>query len=525
MKWCKTAKNHYQVQHSSKLQALQLEYSIYAHELSVRTSDLTNQHAFLNGAGTFLWPLLDGEDASLRPAPWQATVRLLLPENWQLACALPAELQTDGSLQVCAADLDQLLDSPILAGTLQVLPFQVVGKAHSLVLDGLAGIPVPKQLLPDVQKVVQEAAAIFNDELPYQDYQFLCMFTDAGRGGLEHSACSALLAPRTTFKPGKNYRDFLALVAHEFFHVWNVKRMRPAEIWEFDYERENYTQLLWLAEGFTAYYENLICLRAGVFNQQNFLDSLTGSILNMHRNPGRMVLSLAQSSFDAWVRLYQPDENTRNSSQNYYNNGSLAALCLDLSIRCSSRGERSLDDAVRSLFAQTFIKGRGYTYEDIRSCINAAAGAPQDELLHNLIHSPFNPDIAAALAPFGMELKGEERQAPYLGASLQRGSTTIATVMTPGPAANSGLIAGDEILGMAGLRVKQSNWNEIFLQVAEPGKPLLVTFSRRGVIQELKIAIGHAPPTKYRILTNEDSNAEQDALRHAWLDEEAKGKA
>ena len=429
--WRKTAKNRFAIQVPDGTPRLQISYRVYCHELSVRTSDLTDQHAFLSGAELFLWPVGVAGDTP-------AELHLQTPESWDLQTSLPTRRGGPSEFTLSATGLDQLIDSPILAGRLDLLEFSALGKAHSFVLDGLEGIPVPACMVPDTVAIIEHAARIFGGSLPYEDYKFLCMFADKGRGGLEHLSSSALLAPRTTFQPRKQYQVFMGLVAHEFFHVWNVKRMRPAELWDFDYERENYTGLLWVAEGFTAYYDDHLCRRAGVLTPQEYLAIVANGITELHRTPGRHHQSLSEASFDAWIRLYRPDEHTRNSTLSYYGNGALAAMCLDLRIRAETQGDKSLDDAMQHLYEQTFGRGAGYTEHDVCQSLSHAAGCDLTGMVASLIHQALDPDFGEIFAAFGLEFTETVHDTPYLGVHFKARSTTIGSVIEGSPAEGGG---------------------------------------------------------------------------------------
>ncbi|MDP3208675.1 MAG: hypothetical protein Q8M65_05965, partial [Rhodoglobus sp.] len=343
----KVSKNRFALTVAKKTQQVRVSYRVYAHELSVRTADVTGEHAFWNHSCLLLWPV----DRPQLPA----TLDIVFPKGWRLACALPIEvvapdpsppLASDPAApQTCrlrAHDMEHAFDSPCLLGDLQQRSWTSLGVRHTVAMDGLAAIEPPASIAEDLARIVEAAAAVFTGPLPYPEYTFLCLFAADGHGGLEHRDSTTLLMGRTALGSDKGYREFLGLAAHELFHAWNVKRLRPAEFWTYDYERENYTPFLWLIEGWTAYYDDLLCLRAGLMSRNDYLEIVSKNINSTLQAPGRLRLSLAESSFDAWIRLYRPDENTRNSSQNYYVNGSVAAMALDLTIRRESSGNRSL---------------------------------------------------------------------------------------------------------------------------------------------------------------------------------------
>ena len=513
-KWRKTSKNRFAIQIPAGMDELTVSYTVYCHELSVRTSDLTDQHAFLTGAELFLWPVgLSNTDVD---------VQVTVPESWDLQTSLPTTRSGPSEFTLRATGIDDLIDSPILAGPLEVISFSTHSKPHSFVLDGLDGIPIPDTMVDDTIAIIEHAAKIFGGELPYEEYKFLCMFTDSGRGGLEHLSSSALLAPRTTFRPRKQYQEFMGLVAHEFFHVWNVKRMRPADLWDFDYERENYTELLWVAEGFTAYYDDHLCRRAKVLTAEEYLELVANGITALRRTPGRMHQSLSEASFDAWIRLYRPDEHTRNSTLSYYGNGALAAMVLDLRIRAETHGAKSLDDAMRHLYEQTFANGCGYTKESVCESLSYAAGCDLSDLVATLVDQPLDPDFANIFEAFGLELTEKVSQVPYLGLHFKAGTTTLSSVIENSPADQGQLIPGDEILAIAGLRVTPPSWSKVYDHVAETGKPLELLLSRRGRIVCENVTPELRPHGKYRLEPAESASKPQVKLRQAWLFETSK---
>jgi len=532
----KLTKNRWELALQPSTRRVRVYYTVYAHELSVRTADLTDQHAYWNHACVLLWPVGRPELA--------ARLTLLHPAGWRLACSLPRlvgsddkphpwpDLQVDRhatQVRLLAADLDEAIDAPCLLGTWQEVRFEVDGTPHQLALDGLAGVPLPKSLAADFAAIVQAAARVFGGRLPYPHYTFLCLFAAEGHGGLEHSGSTTLLAARTVLSSPKAYRDFLGLAAHELFHAWNVKRMRPLEFWRYDYENENYSSLLWLMEGWTAYYDDLLCLRAGLMSFHDYLGVVGRNLNSLRLNPGRFELSLAASSFDAWIRLYRPDENTRNSSQNYYGNGAFAALCLDLAIRKATAGHKSLDDLIASLYENTFSQGKGYSQEDVidqlRSLLQATvAGETVVSHLLSWVNGSFDPAIDALFAPFGLKCVIKEADKPYLGINFQAGSMLVASVQSDGPAHTAGIAPGDEILALADLRVDTQRWAEILPSVAVPEHKLGVLIARRGVIQRLEIAPGKSPGS---ISIEPDPAADTAAqeLRQGWIGAPSSGNS
>jgi predicted metalloprotease with PDZ domain len=509
LRWHKCAKNRYRVAIGGE-RAVELRWLVYAHELTVRTADVSPEFAVLNGACLFLWPVLGMER--------RATVELQLPAGWQLACPLlRGGITAARTAALAPADLRQLVDAPMLAGPLDVRAFRAAGVEHRFICAGLGDLPLPDALLADTTRVVEQAAAVFGGGLPYEEYTFLVAFADQGRGGLEHRDCSLLLFPRTSLHARKGYEDFLGLIAHEHFHVWNVTRMRPAELWEPDLERENHTELLWVAEGFTAYYDDLLCRRAGVLSRERYLQILADNLGNCLTTPGRLLHPLANASFDAWIKLYRPDENTRNSTQSYYTNGALAALCIDLRIRDATDGARTLDDVMRQLWERTWQQQRGYTEQDVCAAVSAAAGTELGPFVRELVHAPFDVDFRATLATFGLQLSHERKDSAWLGVTMARDSMRVASVHSEGPAAEAGLLAGDEILAVSGLHARATDWQEILAAASAGRDRLHLLVARRGLVRELSCRVASDPIGKLKLTPMPDADERQQRLLAGWL--------
>jgi predicted metalloprotease with PDZ domain len=516
----KVSKNRFALTVPATTERLRLSYRVYAHELSVRTADVTGEHAFWNHACLLLWPV----DRPLLPA----IIEVVFPEAWQLACALPAcptesaearPATIRGRQQVrrlLARDMEHAFDSPCLVGSLQVCSWTSLGVRHSIVMDGLAGVEPPASLTDDLGRIVEAAAAVFGGPLPYPEYAFLCLFAADGHGGLEHRDSTTLLFARTALGSDKGYREFLGLAAHELFHAWNVKRLRPVEFWAYDYERENYTSFLWLIEGWTAYYDDLLCLRAGLLSRSDYLEIVAKNINSTMQAPGRLRLSLAESSFDAWIRLYRPDENTRNSSQNYYVNGSVAALALDLMIRCDSGGKASLDDVLRRLWTDTYAAGRGFGIEDVSRAVLAVASPNTLAAMMEFANGKLDPQLAPLLASVGIRLQVRDAERAFLGLQFESGSTVAASITAGSPAHLAGLQPGDEVLALQGLRVDSNRWQDVFQAVARPGATVEMLLARRGVVQRLPVVAGKSAGT---VALEVDESAPESArhLRELWL--------
>ena len=324
---------------TSGARAIRIGYRLHCFELTVRTNHVDGTHAFLNPSATAAFVV--GRESET------CSVRLQLPRGWRAWVALPFE---DGVY--VAQDYDELADSPFECGpeaSHAVHTFTARGVRHELVVWGRGDFD-GHRVIPDLVKIIDAESGIFGG-LPYPDgYLFILHLNDKSRGGLEHRRCCALIVPRFSFVQKTPYEDFLLLVAHEFFHLWNVKRVRPSAFTPYDWTRENHTRLLWAMEGLTSTYEVVALLRAGIVTPQRFLEIWAERITQLLRTPGRLRTSLSQASFDAWIKHYRPDESTPNTTVSYYLKGSIVGFLLDLELRRRSGGAKSLDDLVRSLF-------------------------------------------------------------------------------------------------------------------------------------------------------------------------------
>ena len=283
-----------------------------------------------------------------------------------------------------AGSYDELVDSPFEAGTHEVLSFQAVGKPHRLAIWG--HVPVARdKLVTDIPKIIAAAAGLFDGTVPYDDYTFLLLSSPGGYGGLEHRKSTTLLTSPFSFSPRKKYEEFLELVAHEFFHLWNVKRIRPAVLGPFDYQREAYTRSLWVMEGITSYYDRLLLVRAGLKKPRAYLATLADELGKIADTPGRLRQSLEEASFDAWIKFYRPDENSANSSISYYLKGGIVAMLLDLAIRTRSEGVRSLDDVMRLLWRRHGARDVGFSDAEVQGLFEEAAGCSLDDLFARYI--------------------------------------------------------------------------------------------------------------------------------------------
>ncbi len=517
----KVTKNRWRV--ASGGGAVRIRYALYCHELSVRTDFVDRDFALLNGAATYLVPA--GEDG---PRPGAFEVRLELPAGWPLAVSSlesPPEEAPGGPIRAFQApDYDTLVDSPIFAGTGRIGSFEVDGVPHRLLEHGGEGIWDDARALADVEKIV-ETERDFWGEIPYERYVFMNLIVEAG-GGLEHARSSVLMTSRWKAGTRKGYLDWLGLVTHELFHAWNVKRLRPAELGPFDYEAETYTRSLWVAEGVTSYYEDLLVHRSGLSTRDETLERLSRQIERLQTTPGRRVQPVELASFDAWIKLYRPDESTVNTAVSYYTKGAVVAFLLDAEIRRATGGTKTLDDAMR-LAWRRFPPERGFRREEMRRVFSDVAGRDLGDFLDRALDSTDELDYGPALAWLGLRFaepeedtkrKGEEK-AGWLGADtkVEDGRLLVTLVRRDTPAAEAGLDPDDEILALDGFRVPPRELDER-LEAYRPGQAVKLLVARRGRLIELPVTLGEKPPESWKLEVDPKATEEQAAHRKAWLE-------
>ncbi|MCA1592963.1 MAG: PDZ domain-containing protein [Acidobacteria bacterium] len=532
LQWRKLDKNTWRVE-TGGVRELVARYSGYANELTVRTNELNDQHAFWNNAALLMYP--DGHlsaPSTLRVAPFK---------DWKIATGLPAVSGERNTFR--AENFDILYDSPFLVSDFKTLTFEVRGVPHRIVIDGFGNYD-PERLRRDVQKIVETATGMMR-EIPYSNYTFLLMLAPTGSGGLEHLNSTALIYRRFGFRPDADYQSFLTLAAHEYFHNYNVKRIRPDALGPFDYTKENYTRLLWVAEGITSYYENVIVRRAGLMSAKDYLSKLSKSIQTLQETPGRLEVSAEEASFDAWIKYYRPDENSINSTISYYDKGAILGALLDLEIRKRSGGARSLDDVMRYLFTEFFKKNRNYTPEDFQRAAEVAAGASLEDFFRRFVRGREELDYNAALEAVGLLLDATSdasgnpaAERAFLGANITRegelatlntssGAGIIRTSTSPDavviksvpagtPAYEQGLSAGDQIVAVDGLRVTRDSLNTR-LEEKRPGDAVTLTIFRADILRTFLIKLGGHAAAIYRIVPVKQPGAEQMKNYQDWL--------
>ncbi len=449
---------------------LVLSYAVCAYDTSVRTAWLDASRGFFNG--TSLCLRVQGQETQRHTLDIASTPATA---TWSVATGLPP-VKTDkkGFGLYAAANYDELVDCPVEMGLFWIGRFTACGVPHRFVVAGAAPSFDGKRLLADTQKICETAIRFWHGEgkAPFKSYLFMLNAVGDGYGGLEHRNSTALICGRRDLprvdeaRTGDGYTTLLGLISHEYFHAWNVKRLRPAEFAQYDYTRENYTELLWFFEGFTSYYDDLLLRRAGLIDDAAYLKLITKTINQVLQTPGRAVQTVAQASFDAWVKYYRQDENTANHTVSYYTKGSLVALCLDLALRANGTG--SLDDVMRSLWRCS--EGGPISEADVLAVVSKVGNPEIAGQLQTWVHSTEDLPLRELLARHGINSKAEPAQlAQKLGLRVQENhSVQIKTVLRGGAAEQAGMMAGDEWLAVEayGQRWRISKLDDVQLYAA-----------------------------------------------------------
>jgi predicted metalloprotease with PDZ domain len=505
----KISKNSWKIE-TENCSEIQVSYRVFANELTVRTNHLDATHGYFNGAALFFF--IPG----LEKQPIEVTIVPPKPD-WKIITSLasvPGKSKTFRS-----QDFDTLVDSPFEIGIHRLYDFEVLGKPHRLAIWG-EGNANPEKIIEDTKKIVEVEADLYGI-LPYESYLFLLHLTNNGFGGLEHKDSCSLIYSRYGFRDKERYNRFMQLVAHEFFHLWNVKRIRPKALETFDYERENYTTSLWFSEGTTSYYDMVIPLRSRIYDIKTFLKNLSQEITRFLSIPGRKVQPLSESSFDAWIKLYRRDANSDNAQISYYLKGELVSLLLDLLIRERHKNTRSLDDVMRLMWKKFGKDEIGFTPEQLQDAIESIAEIDLSDFFERYIDGLEELPFDKYLEPFGLQLKSilEEDASPYLGIKVQaeNGKQIVKFVEADSPAGLAGIDAEDELLAINGIRVSIEQLNER-LKDHRVGDIIQVTVFHQDELKTLSVQLASPQPGRYEVVRIENPSEIQKQNLIGWLE-------
>ena len=507
----KTRKNRWVVE-TEDADMVQVSYRLYCNEESVRTNFVNHDYAVLNGAPTFI-TIPDRLEQ-------EHIVNLELAKDWKRsATSIKAN---DVPHSYTAENFDELVDSPIVAGNLQVYPFEAGGVQHQLVNIGEVGMWDGSKAASDLKRVVLAHQKIWGS-VPYDRYLFLNVLSGGG-GGLEHNFSTLVLSSRWSFRETGRYESWLSLCSHEFYHTWNVRRLRPKPLMKYDYENEVYTDGLWIAEGITSYYQDLALMRAGLISKSKFMSGLSGQIQGVQRTAGRKFQSLRDSSFDTWIKFYRPDENSRNTRISYYSKGAVAAFLLDMKIRSLTDNQKSLDDVMRRMFRR--YSKRGFTSKDFRSVASKVAGEDLSDWFANAIDSTNELEYDESLTFMGIRIpnaavkkgnSGGGRSSggsPTIGASFA--GNRISSVRPESQAWRLGMAPGDEVLAVNGFRLEGAFTDR--LRQYEIGDRLELLITRDGKLFSETVDLERRTTEDWSIGWISDRSDEQNERIDAWLE-------
>jgi len=481
-----------------KAKKITVKYEVYAFELSVRTSFLDDTHGFVSGSGVFMY--VEGhknQSGSLQVYPYTTfgTITTALEKG-------------DSENSFVFNNYDQLVDCPLEIGNQIQFSFNSAGTEHNVAIYGTGNFDVD-QLKIDMAKITQAATNVFGQN-PNKKYTFIIHNVVDGQGGLEHTNSTVLSVNRWTFA-GSKYIGFLSLVAHEYFHLWNVKRIRPIELGPFDYDKENYTSLLWVMEGFTSYYDELLLLRAGYYTKDEFLNKLFGTINYVEGTPGTRVQPVAHASFDAWIKAYRPDENSRNSTMSYYSKGTIIAALLDAMIIEKYDGKKCLDHFMQRVYSEYYEKkGRGFSENEFKKELELFLGRNLDEFYAKYINGVEIPNYNDFFSKIGLNVNYSGKTEASVGMFIteNNGKTIVRGIVSNSAAEDAGISVNDEIIGCNGMRADKSSLEDYFKGVQE-GELIEILFARDQELFSTEIKVTSKEIPRFEMKFNDDKSTHE----------------
>ena len=504
----KVSKNAWRI-YSSKAKNLKINYRVYAFETSVRTAFITDSHAFLSSTGIFMYP------EGLLKSPSTVTIKPF--KTWSKV-STGLEPVVGKPFTYTAANFDILFDSPIEVGNQDIFEFTASGVKHEVAMFG-GGNYDKERLKVDMAKVVEQATAIYGEN-PNKHYTFIVHNFTAGGGGLEHLNSTVLGASKNGYSTEKGYKGFLELVAHEYHHLWNVKRLRPIALGPFDYDNENYTTNLWVAEGFTSYFENKFMLRAGFKTLLETAQALVTNIATVSNTPGSKIQSAAEASYDAWIKNYRPNENSGNTSISYYSKGEVIGTLMDLEIANATKGAKSLDNVMHDMYAAYYKKlGRGYTDAEFKAMVEKISGIDFTEFWKKYINGTDAIEYEKYFGYAGIKVMDDNagKNIPYLGIASKKveGKMMVSSVSRNSAAWDGGLNFNDELVSVDGLPIDSALERMPVIATHKVGDQITVTIKRDGVSQDVKLILKANPNLKLVATLDESATDAQLRVRKA----------
>lgn len=517
----KVSKNAWRI-FSGKAANIKINYRVYAFEISVRTPFIDEAHAFLSPTGIFMHP-----DGMIK---MPSTVKIIPFNTWSKVSTGLTPVAGE-AFTYKATDFDILYDSPIEVGNQDVFEFTASGVRHEVAMYG-GGNYDKEKLKVDMAKIVDQETAVYGEN-PNKYYLFIVHNFLRGGGGLEHLNSTTLGASRDGYATEAGYKGFLGLVAHEYHHLWNVKRLRPVALGPFDYDKENYTTNLWIAEGFTSYYENKYMHRAGFNDAEKFVNDLAGGIATVLNTPGAKYQSAASSSYDAWIIGYRPNENSKNNSISYYSKGEVIGILMDLEIINATKGKKSLDDVMKAMYLQCKTLKRGYTDAEFKAMVENIAGMSFTNFWAKYVNGVDDAEYKKYLGYAGVDVSTENAtpDRPVTGASgqLTNNGTIAITATTRNSAAwIAGLNVNDEVISLDGvtinealttLKLRSSILSLDILPVVVKkniGETLKLKVKRDGIEKEIILTLKANPSVRLKATIMENPTPAQKAVFAKW---------
>jgi predicted metalloprotease with PDZ domain len=498
----KISKNTWKVQNPSKGN-IKIKYEVYAFELSVRTSFLDDSHGYFNGTSVFMY-VGEHKDAT-------GNLNISLPKEFS---KISTALKSEGGNSFSYENYDQLVDCPVEIGNHREFSFMAAGVNHRIAMYGVGNYDI-EQLKKDITKIVESETKVFAEN-PNKEYLFIIHNLTQGGGGLEHRNSTTLQVNRWTYQ-GSAYVGFLSLVAHEYFHLWNVKRLRPKELGPFNYDEENYTSLLWVMEGVTSYYDELILRRAGFYTDEQYIQKIFSSMNYIENLEGFNVQPVAHASFDAWIKSYRPNENSSNTQISYYTKGSVVAALIDFMIIKKYNGKKCLDDFLQVIYKKFYKKeDRGFTEFEFQKELEAFMKEDLSMFFDEYINGTEHIDYEKYFAYVGLLVQDQGEMMPNVGITARtKGGKTIVSRVRAGSAADlQGINVDDEVIGLNGFRVDTESLNEA-MRSFKKGDVLEFVISRDNIIKNVNIEVTERHNYVYRYGLNSDSKSS--SRRDYWL--------
>lgn len=503
-------KNGWEVMNGSE-QDFTLEYYIYAYELTVRTSFVDIDHAYLNGTSVFLY--ID---------EWKnipVTVQLNPYKEWKKISVALDKVENGNPWLVKAEDYDALVDAPFEIGNHDLFSFQAAGVNHDVAVFG-GGYYDQATIIKDFTRIIEEEVKIFGEH-PGNYYLFIVHLTANSSGGLEHKNSTTIQASRNALTTASGYNNFISLAAHEYFHLWNVKRLRPHPLGPFDYDNENYTSLLYFAEGFTAYYDEKVTVKCGMVKPDNYLKTIASSVSSLDNQPGSKIQSLAESSYDAWIKYYRSNENSPNATISYYTKGSVIGLLLDIWLLDATRGEKGLDDLMRKMYKDFYKKNnRGFTDAELISTTKELCNCNIEPFFKDYIYNTKPVPYREIFLKAGVEIKdlneGVNNALAGFNSTGSTGKYLVSSVERNGPAWFAGLNVNDELIAVNGIRITDDPQKIIGQFSIDDVITILI--SRSGVVREIKMKIAKSSKVNYELKRLENATDLQKKVFSKWLE-------